>query len=58
MLNKILIPFVSCLAIFAGQAFTALADDSSTQKFPMEKFSELQQQGNFNEALDLSKEYF
>ncbi len=59
MLNKILIPFVSCLAVIAGQALTALADDpSSTQQFPMKKFSELQQQGNFNEALDLSKEYF
>ena len=59
MLNKILIPFVSCLAVIAGQALTALADDtSSSQQFPMKKFTELQQQGNFNEALDLSKQYF
>ena len=59
MLKKILIPFVSCLALIAGQTITAFADDSSsTQPFPMKKFSELQQQGNFDEALDLSKEYF
>ena len=59
MLKKILFSFVFCLAAVAGQTFTAAADEpSKTIAFPMEKFSQLQQQGNFNEALDLAKEYF
>ncbi|MBR0236547.1 MAG: alpha-2-macroglobulin [Thermoguttaceae bacterium] len=59
MLKKILFSFVFCLAVVAWQTFTAAADEpSETIAFPMEKFSQLQQQGNFNEALDLAKEYF